>query len=281
MIATALVLSGVLFQVQDLRQKSAPCPYVLVTSAGERLGTLDLPKRGGRNIKLRLCPNGVLVMYAASEVDWEATEKANASPTPVPSPALAPTPTPQVLSGIANKMQIRDADGLVKMNEGSGKLKTASGREIAFEGRRFFGKDSVAEYLELGTFLADTSTCPVSRAVTYGVVKNISRTKLRDLKAYVVIGSMRTGQQNGQIQTMDPSNLMPGEEAKIFLYLSCDFATGGGYRSDNSIVVFIPDISGRTEALEKPSGMLPFDAGPAPSVRSSPTAPAVRTATPR
>ncbi len=283
MIATALILSGVLFQVQDLRQRSGACPYVLVTSAGERLGTLDLPRRGGKNVKLRVCPNGVLAMYAASDVDWEATEKANGAPTAVPTPMLAPTATPQVLSGIANKMQIRDAEGLVKRNEGSGKLKTASGKEIDFEGRKFFGKESVAEYLELGTFLADTSTCPASRAVTYGVVKNISRVKLRDLKAYVVIGSLRTGQHNGQIQTMDPSNLMPGEEAKIFLYLSCDFAARGSYssRGDNSIVVLLADVSGRAEDLEKPSGTLPFDAAPGPNVRSSPPAPTAQTARPR
>lgn len=279
MIATALILSGVLFQVQDLRQKSGACPYVLVTSAGERLGTLDLPRRGGKNVKLRICPSGVLAMYTASDVDWEATEKANGAPTPVPSPMLAPTATPQVLAGIANKMQVRDTEAFVKQqNESSGKLKTSAGREIDFEGRNYFGKQSVAASLALGEFLADTSTCPASRAVAYGVVKNISRAKLRDLRAYVVIGSLRTGQSNGNIQTMDPSNLMPGEEAKIFLYLSCDFATRGGYSyrdsyRDGSLIVVLADVSGKVEELERPGEASPFDAPAGTKGRPSPPTP--------
>jgi hypothetical protein len=285
MMTAAFVLSGVLFQVQALKSKEKGCPYVLVTTSGERIGTLDLPKRDGKPVKFRLCANGTLTMFPSADVDWGATEKANASgpaPTLVPTPVLAPTPTPQVLSGIANKMLVRDAEGLVKQNENSGKLKTASGKEILFEGRNFFGKDSVASYLELGDFLANTSSCPTSRAVAYGVVKNISRMKLRELKAYVVIGSLRTGQNNGQIQTMDPSNLMPGEEAKIFLYLTCDFTTKSGYypRGDNSIVVFLPDVSGKAEELEKPGATSPFEAAAGPSSRSSPPVPTAPTAKP-
>jgi hypothetical protein len=239
------------------------------------VGSLDRPNRDGKPVKFRLCANGTLTLLPAQDIDWAATEKANSKPTPTPATLLAPTPTPQVLSGIAKTMLVRDAEGIVKQNEGSGKLRTASGKEIAVEGRNFFGNGSVASFLELGAFLADTSTCPVSRAVAYGVVKNISRKKLRDLRAYVVIGSLRTGQNNGQIQTMDPSNLMPGEEAKIFLYLSCDFATRGGYsyRGDNSIIVILPDISGKAEDLEKPSDAAPFDAAARPNARSSTPAP--------
>ena len=275
------LLAALLFQVQDLRSTDRPCPFVVVTTAGEAVGSLDRPNHDGKPVKFRYCTNGTLTVLPARDLDWAATEKANSQRTPTPAPVLAPTPTPQILSGIAKAMSVRDAEGLVKQNEGSGKLRTASGKEIAVEGRNFFGEDSVAGFLELGTFLADTSTCPVSRAVAYGVVRNISRKKLRNLRAYVMIGSLRTGQNTGQIQTMDPSNLMPGEEAKIFLYLSCDFATRGGYsyRGDNSIVVIIPDISGKAEELEKPSDALPFDApahpGAQPS-RPTPTAPAVR-----
>jgi hypothetical protein len=97
--------------------------------------------------------------------------------------------------------------------------------------------------------------------------------KLRDLKAYVVLGSFRTGQEKGQIQSMDPSSLMPGEQAKIVLGLSCDFATQGGCScsSDRSIVVTVPDVSGKVEDLEKSSRTSPFEgaAGPA-SRRGSP-----------
>lgn len=270
---TAVLVSAALLQVQALKANEGACPYVLVTAAGERIGTLDLPKRDGKPVKFRMCLNRTLALLPSADVDWGATEKANATgpaPTAVPKSPLAPTPTPQVLSGIANKIQVRDAEGLVKQNEGSGKLITASGKEIEVEGRNFFGKESVAQYLALGTFLADTSTCPASRAVAYGVVRNISQMKLRDLRAYVVIGSQRTGQNNGQIQTMDPSNLMPGETAKIFLYLSCDFAGRGGYTSSrNDLVVLLPDVSGRTESLEKPGTTPLFDAAESPGRLSS------------
>lgn len=284
MTTTALVLPLVLLQIQSLKSNEKACPYVLVTETGERIGTMDLPKRDGKPLKFRMCTNGTLTVYPAAGVDWVATEKANASgPAPTPASGLAPQPPRQSLSGIANRMQVRDAEGLVKQNENSGKLKTASGKEIEVEGRNFFGKESVAAYLELGTFVADTSTCPASRAAAYGVVKNISRVKLRDLKAYVVIGSLRTGQHNGQIQTMDPSYMMPGEQSKIFLYLSCDFATQGrtSTNGDRSIVVLLPDISGKAEDLEKPGGASPFDPGSGPIGRPSPPAPAARTVRPR
>jgi hypothetical protein len=264
MITTAFVLSSVLLQVQALNSDRRPCPYVLVTTAGERFGTLDLPKHDGKPVKFRLCTNATLTVYPAADVDWVATEKANASgPAPTPASGIVkPTPR-QSLSGFAKQTSLRDADAAVKQNEASGKLKTAGGKEIDLEGRNFFGKESVAAYLELGTFLADTSTCPTSRAVAYGVVKNISRVKLRDLKAYVVIGSLHTGQHNGQVQTMDPSNLMPGEKAKIFLYLSCDFIQGRAGSSsggaDESTVVLLPDVGGKPEALERPDGSNPSE----------------------
>jgi hypothetical protein len=99
--------------------------------------------------------------------------------------------------------------------------------------------------------------------------------KLRDLRAYVVVGSRRTGQHNGQIQTMDPSNLMPGEAAKIFLYLSCDFAgRGGSYSGSSDLVVLLPDVSGRTENLEKPGTTPLFDAAERPGGPSSSPVPA-------
>lgn len=282
MITATFVLSSVLLQVQALNSDRRPCPYVLVTTTGERLGTLDLPKHDGKPVKFRLCANTTLTVYPAADVDWAATEKANAAgPAPSPASGLAkPTPR-QSLSGFAKQTSLRDADAAVQQNAAGGKLKTANGKEIDVGGRNFFGKESVAGYLTLGSFLADTSTCPTSRAVAYGVVKNISRLKLRDLKAYVVIGSLRTGQHNGQIQTMDPSYMMPGEESKIFLYLSCDFA-GQGHDSangDSSIVVLIPDISGKAEDLEKPGVASPFDAA-APSIRSSTPVPTAQTARP-
>ncbi len=222
MITTALVLSGVLLQVQALKSSEKVCPHVLVTTAGEHIGSLDLPRRDGKPVKFRTCVNGTLTMLPSSDVDWGATERENASrPTPMPS-GLAPQPTRQSLSGLAKQTSLRDVDAVVKQNQLSGKIKLGS-REVSLDDSApFFGKESVAQYIRLSTFFADTTGCPGARARAYGSVKNISRMKLRGLKALVVIGSLRSGDFNGQVQSMDPSDLVPGEESEIMLWLSCD-----------------------------------------------------------
>jgi len=257
----ALLAAALLLQVQDLRSASA-CPYVVVTTAGERVGSLDRPSHDGKPLKFRLCPNGTLTVFPARDVDWSATEAANAAgPAAAATPGLAPVPTKQTLSGIAKQMSLRDMDAAVKQNQLSGKIKVG-GREISLDDTApFFGKESVAQYLRLSTFVADTSGCPGTRARAYGSVKNISRFKLRNLRALVVIGSLKTGDMNGQVQTMDPADLVPGEEAEIYLSLSCDWAgrSSGTYLGRNdSLVALLPDVAGRVEEVEKPDGTNPF-----------------------
>lgn len=109
MTATALVLSGVLLQVQALKSNEKVCPYVLVTTAGERIGSLDLPKRDGKPVKFRMCVNGTLTIFPSADVDWGATQKANAGArSPAPASGLAPQPTRQSLSGFAGRAKLRD-----------------------------------------------------------------------------------------------------------------------------------------------------------------------------
>lgn len=277
---SALLAAALLFQVQDLRPAQRPCPYVLVTASGERVGSLDRPNHDGKPVKFRLCANGTLTVTGAQDVDWPATEKANASgPAPTPVSALAPQPTRQSLSGLAKQSSLRDADAAVKQNQTfSGKMKIG-GREVSLDDTApFFGKESVAQYLKLSRFLADTTGCPGTRARAYGTVKNISRLKLRGLKALVVIGSLKTGDTNGQVQSMDPSDLVPGEESEIFLWLSCDWAqkaTSATRMRDENVLVLLADVAGHTEEVARPDGTSPFET-PA-SVK--PTAPA-RTPTP-
>ena len=113
------------------------------------------------------------------------------------------------------------------------------GREIALDDSApFFGKESVAQHVQLSAFYADAGGCPAQRARAYGTVKNISRMKLRGLKALVLIGSLKSGDYNGQVQSMDPSDLVPGEESEIFLWLSCDWAgKSSSFRTRNDSVL--------------------------------------------
>lgn len=275
---SALLAAALLFQVQDLRPATKACPFFVVTTSGERVGALDRPNHDGKPVKFRLCSNGTLTMFAAQDVDWAATDRANAAGNaPAPTPGLAPAPTRASLSGIAKQTSLRDADAAVKQNQLSGKMKLA-GREVSLDDSvPFFGKESVAQHLKLSTFYADASGCPSQRARAYGSVKNISRMKLRSLKALVLIGSIRSGDYNGQVQTMDPSDLVPGEESEIFLWLSCDWAgQASTFRTKNdAVLVMIADVAGRTEEVSKPDGSNPFET-PAPTKTAAPA----RTPTP-
>lgn len=273
MSTAALVLSGVLLQVQTLKSNEKVCPYVLVTATGDRIGTRDLPKRDGKPVKFRMCLNGTLTILPAADVDWNATERANASgPAPTPG-GPAPRPTGQSLSGLAKQTSLRDAEALVKQNQTvSGKIKLGS-REVSLdESEPFFGKESVARHLQLSAFLADTTGCPDARARVYGSVKNTSRLKLRSLKALVVIGSLRSGEHNGQIQSMNPSDLVPGEESEILLWLSCDWAHKAAstyLMRDERVLVVLADVAGRTEEVARPDGTNPFET-PASTRAASP-----------
>lgn len=269
---SALLAAVLLFQVQDLRTAEKACPHFVVTSAGERVGSLDKPNHDGRPVKFRLCANGTLTVLATRDVDWAATDAANARAASTAPAAPAQTPTRASLSGLAKRTTLRDADAAVKQNQTlSGKLRVG-GREIALdETAPFFGKESVARYLSLSAFTADTSGCPAQRARAYGTVKNVSRMKLRGLKALVLIGSLRSGDHNGQVQTMDPADLVPGEESEIFLWLSCDWAgQGSTFRTPNdAVLVLIADVGGRTEEVARPDGSNPFET-PAPAKTAAP-----------
>ena len=112
MIPAAFVLSGVLLQIQTMKSHEKACPYVIVTTAGERIGTMDRPKRDGKSVTFRMCVNATLSMLPSADVDWGATEKVNASgPAPAPGSGLAPTPVRQSLSGFAGRAKLRDPDG--------------------------------------------------------------------------------------------------------------------------------------------------------------------------
>jgi hypothetical protein len=275
----ALLAAALLFQVQDLRPVEKACPYFVVTTAGERVGALDPPNHDGKPVKFRLCANGMLTVFAARDVDWDATARTNGSGrAAAPAPSLAPAATPASLSGFAKQTSLRDADAAVRQNQArSGKMKIG-GREVSLDDSvPYFGKDSVAQHLLLGSFWADAAGCPGTRARAHGPAKNVSRTRLRGLKALVLVGSAKSGDVTGQVQTMDPSDLAPGEEAEITLWLSCD---GAGkvstFRAPNdAIPVVLGDVAGRTEEVAKPEAANPLETPvpgrtPAPGVPPKP-----------
>ena len=60
---------------------------------------------------------------------------------------------------------------------------------------------------------------------------------------------------------MDPSDLVPGEESEILLWLSCDWAREvlGVPHAERDVLVVIADVSGRTEEVARPDGTNPFE----------------------
>src|SRR5512144_347287 len=104
-----LIAAALLFQVQDLRKIEKPCPFVVVTLAGERVGSLDRPKHDGKPVKFRLCTNQTLTALPTGDVDWPATEKANTPEAVAAAAPVAPTfPTRPTLRRFAKETTLRD-----------------------------------------------------------------------------------------------------------------------------------------------------------------------------
>lgn len=136
-------------------------------------------------------------------------------------------------------------------------MRKADGKALSLDSDApFFGADSVAKHLKATRLASNLSGCPDQRALVYGSVRNVSRLKLRGLKAHVLVGDLSTGQKNEQIQTMEPENILPGEEAEIHLYISCSWAGTPG--RNGRYVFLLDDVSGKAEELAKPDGTNPF-----------------------
>jgi len=240
------------------------CPHAVVTKTGEKILTLDAVRASGPRVTFRLCSSGTLTAFAAADIDWEATEKADAAMVAAPTPGSSTGPTPKPsLSTIAKEKKLRSEEELMRLQEDRGTMKVGASKSFAIDNDApFFGKESVAEHLSiesLGAFVAD---CPYDRARVHAEIMNRSRLKIRNLRAAVLIGNIRTGAKNEQIQTTDPENILPGERASIDLYLSCDSLAHGprGSRqwSSNDIIVLLRDVAGRAEPLARPDPSKPF-----------------------
>lgn len=230
---------------------AASPPYVIVTSDGQRVGVLDLPRNTDKVTKFRMHPDGRLSSFPSARIDWKATDAANSAPA---APAtVQPTATPAGaaprLSALAGTLDVNGERG----NTAGDTMKLKSGKAAdMYDTGPFFGEKSVLEYLGIGSLVFSAAGCPAERAVFAGSVTNKSKKKLRDLKGLVLLAERGTNRTIERMESFDPSNLAPGEEAQIFLYVSCDSA------ASRNFVALLRDVSGTAEDLEKPGRENPF-----------------------
>jgi hypothetical protein len=269
-----LLAAFVTFVAGGALQADEPdCPYTVITKSGDRVYSMDPVRNSGRRVTFRLCPTRTLLAYSAAEIDWPATEKANASPKMTSTPRQGDTtPTPS-LSRLAAGRELRDVDQMMALQKEQGKMKTAGGKTFDIDPRGpLFGKDSVAEHLAIVDLFADISDCPNASARVYAEVANRSRLKLRGIKAAVLIGNTRTGDKTERIESMDPADILPKETSRLQMFVSCDLlAAKSGYgspiRRRDDVVVVLRDVSGRAEPLARPDPLKSLEM-PTPKVKN-------------
>ena len=254
-VLTVLILSICAGTFANL--EAADAPFVIVTADGQQVGVLDIPRNTGKVTKFRVHPDGRLSSFPSARIDWKATDAANtalAAPTTVP-----PSPTPvgagPRLSALAGTLDIDGGRG----NTAGDTMKLKSGKAANMNTQApFFGDKSVMDYLGFGALVFSAAGCPTERAVFAGSVTNRSTKKLRDLRGLVLLAERGTNRTVERMESFDPPNLAPGEEAQIFLYVSCDSA------GSSSFIALLRDVSGTAEELEKPGRENPFAPTPTP-----------------
>lgn len=224
--------------------------YVIVTTDGQRLEVIDPPSSEGKTTRFRLAPAGTLSSLPTARIDWKATEAANAQPA---APAATPTAPPdrvRRLQSIAGKLSIDES----RANASGDTMKVAGNPTDMAADRWYFGEKSVAQYLEAGELYLFSGGCPLQRAYFAGTIRNASPKKISGLRALVVLRHRYTGQTVERIESTDPPNLMPGEEAKVLVVMSCDSAAV----SMGQWAGYLRDVSGNAEELARPGKENPF-----------------------
>jgi hypothetical protein len=240
-----------------LRAGEPECPFTVVTTAGDRIGSLDPVRNSGKRVTFRACLTRTLVAFAASEIDWPATEQANLTPvTPTPALPAAKAPTPS-LSGLAAGRKLLEPEKLEAIQQGQGKM-TVGGKtfEINSDGP-YFGKESVAVYLAINDIIADVSNCPGSRARVLAEVVNLSKLKLRGMKGALLIGNKSTREKLERIESMDPADILPAETSLMQVFIPCGWLEAKSGYSQSSwrredLFIVLRDVSGKAEPLLKP-----------------------------
>lgn len=241
--------------------EAAEAPWVIVTADGQQIGVLDIPRNTSKVTKFRTY-DGRLSSLPSARIDWKATDAANAA---LAAPAIAPpTPTP-----VGAKPRLSSLAGTLDVDGGRGNtdgdtMKLRSGKTINMsEQGPFFGEKSVMSHLRIGALVFSAAGCPVERAVFAGIVTNRSNKKLRDLRGLVLLAETGTKRTVERMESFDPPNLAPGDEAQIFLYVSCDAAFQKNATAYQNYTAFLRDVSGKVEELEKPGKENPFAPTPA------------------
>lgn len=242
---------------------AAPAPYVIVTTDGQRLSVMEAPRNTDKVTKFRMHPDGRLSSFPTARIDWKATDAANAAlATPV-----APTPPP---TPVGARSRLRALAGTLDVDGGRGNtagdtmsLKSGKAADMNTQGP-YFGEKSVMDRLGIGALVFSAAGCPAERAVFAGSVTNKSKQKLRDLRGLVLLGETGTRRTIERVVSFDPPNLAPGDEAQIFLYVSCDSVGIKGSTDYDTYVAVLRDVSGTAEELEKPGKENPFAPTPRP-----------------
>jgi len=250
-IRTALAVATLAACLDVSSALEAAAPFTIVTKDGQRVEVLDPPRNTGKSTTFRMYPEGRLASFPSARIDWKATEAANAAPA---APSATPVPTPPGagprLSALAREMTIDEG----RANSSGDTMKLKSGKAAdMYETGPYFGEKSVAKHLTAGSLAFSAAGCPSQRAVFAGTVTNTSRKKLRHLKALVALADVSSGTKTERIESLDPPNLAPGEDASILLYVSCDYAN-----ASSRFAAVLRDISGTAEDLEKAGRENPF-----------------------
>jgi hypothetical protein len=242
---------------------AANAPYVIVTADGQRLEVLDIPRNTDKTTKFRSYPDGRLSSFPSARIDWKATDAANAAPAApaIPTPPPTPVGAGPRLSALAGTLDVDGGRG----NTAGDTMKLKSGKAAnMYDQGPFFGEKSVMSYLGIGALVFSAAGCPVERAVFAGSVTNKSKKKLRDLRGLVLLVERGTNRTVERMESFDPPNLAPGEEAQIFLYVSCDSAVLPSAKAYQNYAAVLRDVSGTAEELQKPGQESPFAPSPVP-----------------
>ena len=289
MLTTAVLLA--LLQNPDVPTMATPtdraCPFVVITLSGGPIDSFDKPRNTGKMASFRACPGGKTVTYPAKDVDWAATEKANA-----PRVVAAPTPNPErEVSGLASGMKTQTVEEMEKRHKEFGQLRTKTGKVVAIDSDYYFAGDSVAQHLRASRLVANTTGCPDGQMLIFGSVTNVSRLKLRNLRgAMQILAVYRDIDLNQksevlaeQIQSLEPADLMPGEGADLMVQIPCKTIWRGlltkqtryqdpHYFLSQGLVYTLRDIGGKAETLASPDTE-PFPMGTPRPKEVSRTAP--------
>ena len=114
------------------------------------------------------------------------------------------------------------ADGKARAGENRGE------ESPALSAPPFFGKRSVLALLRASEVRSDLSGCPKRPVKVSCFVQNVSKTLIYGLKARLLVEDPYLGKTVEKIQPLNPPDLLPGDQAEVTLFQTCDWGRAGG-----------------------------------------------------